>query len=243
MTIRVLVNGARGRMGQITLQAINNDSGLTLAGTANRGDDLARIIKATAAQVVVDVTTASAVFANVTTIIEANAHPVIGSSGLLPEQVQALQQICAQKQLGGIIVPNFSMGAVLMMRFAQMAARYFSQVEIIEMHHAGKEDAPSGTAIKTANMIAAAREQQQAPKAVKEVITGSRGALVKNIPVHAVRIPGVVAAQEVIFGGQGETLSIKDTAINREAYIPGICLACHTAPTLTHLAYGLDELL
>lgn len=243
MEIKVLINGARGKMGQEAVKAISQHSLLTLAGEANREDNLAAAINATQAQVVLDLTTASAAYQNALAIIEAGAHPVIGTSGLLPEQIQELQQRCAAKKLGGIIAPNFSIGAILMMRFAQMAAPYFPQVEIIELHHDGKEDAPSGTAIKTAHMIAAARKINNAPKVVKDIIPGSRGALVNNIPVHAIRLPGIVATQEVLFGGQGETLSIKDFAINREAYMPGICLACQKVTELTELVYGLEHLL
>jgi len=243
MAIKILINGAGGRMGQLAVETINKAEDLELVGTAYRGDDLTTMIKASQAEVVLDLTAASAVYENVTTIIAANAHPVIGTSGLTPAQVKELQQRCAEKQLGGIIAPNFSIGAVLMMRFAQMAAPYFSQVEIIEMHHTEKEDAPSGTAIKTANLIATARENVAAPKSVREIIPGSRGALANNIPIHAIRIPGVVATQEVIFGGPGETLSLKDSAINREAYMPGICFACRKVVGLRELIYGLDQLL
>lgn len=243
MTIKILVNGARGRMGQTAITAIRQTQDLTLVGEANRGDDLAKMIHTTQAQVVLDLTTASAAYENITTIIAAKAHPVVGTSGLLPEQIKELQQRCAQQRLGGIIVPNFSMGAVLMMRFAQMAAPYFPDVEIIEMHHKAKEDAPSGTAFKTAQMIASARNQTHSLQPSREVIPGSRGALVERIPIHAIRIPGVVATQEVIFGGQGETLSIKDAAISREAYSPGICFACRKVITLDGLIYGLEQLL
>ncbi|CAM4427875.1 MAG: 4-hydroxy-tetrahydrodipicolinate reductase [Legionellaceae bacterium] len=243
MTIKVVINGARGRMGQIAVQAITGDPNFTLVAEANRGDNLLHIIQKSKPDIVLDLTTASAVFENISQIIDANIHPIIGTSGLLPEQVKELQKRCADKQLGGIIAPNFSIGAVLMMRFAAMAAPYFSDVEIIEMHHTQKEDTPSGTAIKTAHLIDAARGKTNPPKSYREIIPGSRGALANNIPIHSLRIPGVVATQEVIFGGQGETFSIKDQAISREAYMKGICLACKKAPTLTELIYGLEHLL
>lgn len=242
MTIKILINGARGRMGQEAVKAIGQQADLELVGQANREDDLKQMIQTTQAQVVLDVTVASAAYKNISTIIDAGVHPVIGTSGLLPEQVTELQQRCKEKGLGGIIAPNFSIGAVLMMRFAQMAAPYFPQVEIIEMHHTGKEDAPSGSAIKTAQMIAATRTATP-PKAVREIIPGSRGAMANSIPIHAIRLPGIVATQEVIFGGQGETLSIKDSAISREAYMPGICFACRKVITLSELVYGLENLL
>lgn len=243
MPIRILVNGAHGRMGQEAIKTISNQADFELVAQAGRGDDLAALIKLSQAQVVLDLSIASVVYENLITIINANVHPVIGTSGLLPAQIVEMQQRCAQKKLGGIIAPNFSLGAVLMMHFAQLAAPFFPDVEIIEMHHDGKEDAPSGTAIKTANLIAAARITAASKKNLHETVAGSRGARVNEIPVHAIRLPGVVAAQEVIFGGQGETLSIRDNAINREAYMPGICLACRKVMTLSELIYGLEKII
>jgi 4-hydroxy-tetrahydrodipicolinate reductase len=241
--IRVLVNGAHGRMGQEAVKAVQADAELTLVGSAGKSDDLKAMIRDTKAQVVIDFTVASVAFESASTIIAAGAHPVIGTSGLSPEQIKKLQIQCVEKKLGGIIAPNFSIGAVLMMRYAKDAARYYQHVEIIEMHHAGKEDAPSGTAIKTAQMIAEARAEQLPKKTIRETIPGSRGASCENIPIHAVRLPGLIAAQEVIFGAPGETLSIRETSIDRSSFMPGVCLSCKRVITLDKLVYGLEDIL
>jgi 4-hydroxy-tetrahydrodipicolinate reductase len=159
------------------------------------------------------------VYFNTETILKNNARPIIGTSGLREAQVQALKKIAQEKKIGGIIAPNFSLGALLMMRFAQEAAKYFSRAEIIEMHHPQKKDAPSGTAIRTAEMMG-------------------------NQPhIHSVRLSGIVARQQVIFGSLGETLTIDHNTLSREAFIPGIKLACEKVMTVDDLIYGLDQLL
>lgn len=237
--IRILVNGAQGKMGQETVQAVQTDPELVLVAQAGHHDDLAALIRSSQAQVVVDFTTAAQVFETANIIIESGVHPVIGTSGLRPEQIRKLQEKCAEKKLGGIIAPNFSIGAVLMMRYAKEIAHYYDHAEIIEMHHDGKLDAPSGTAIKTAEMI----ENIKKPKAVHETISGSRGALCHHIPIHAIRLPGIVAAQEVLFGGNAETLSIRHQSIHRSSFMPGVILACKTVISLKEMVYGLEHLL
>ncbi|CAN5383957.1 4-hydroxy-tetrahydrodipicolinate reductase [soil metagenome] len=241
--ITILLNGAHGRMGQETHKALLLEPELQLVGELGRADDLATAIKNSKAQVVIDFTNPSQVFANTVTIIEAGLHPVIGTTGLTPLQIVELQELCATKKLGGIIAPNFSIGAVLMMRFAAEAAKYFSAAEIIEFHHQDKEDSPSGTAIKTADMIASARQQTPQLKQSREVITGARGALHRSVPIHAVRLAGIVANQQVIFGGKGETLTIQHNTINREAFMPGVILACKKVVQLDKLVYGLEYML
>jgi 4-hydroxy-tetrahydrodipicolinate reductase len=243
MTIRVLISGATGRMGQATVTAISNETSLTLVGQIGSKTDLATAIKESQAQVVVDFTTAEVAFKNARTIIDANAHPVIGTSGLTEVQIQELQKICAEKKLGGIIAPNFSLGAVLMMKFAQEAARYFPYTEIIEMHHDGKQDSPSGTALRTAEMMAKTRSNLDMTKPQRETIIGARGAKHHNIPIHAIRLPGLVAHQLVIFGGTGETLTIKHDSIDRQSFMPGVCLACKKVASLQELIYGLEHVL
>jgi len=243
MTIRILVNGASGKMGQECVKAIQNDSELQLVGQTARNDDLAQIIKTTHAQVVVDFTVPQAAYSNVLTIIQSGAHPVIGTTGITPEQITELKQQCASKKLGAIIAPNFSIGAVLMMQFSQTAAKFFPNVEIIELHHAGKADSPSGTALKTADLIAETRSSVPEVKASREIIPGARGASSHNIPIHAIRLPGLVACQEVLFGGLGETLSIRHDTIHREAFMPGVLLACKKVLQLDHLVYGLEHIL
>ncbi|MGE3920810.1 MAG: 4-hydroxy-tetrahydrodipicolinate reductase, partial [Gammaproteobacteria bacterium] len=170
-------------------------------------------------------------------------HPVIGTTGLLAEQIQALQQMANEKKMGGIIAPNFSIGAALMMKFAAEAVEFLPQVEIIELHHDGKKDAPSGTAIKTAELINAKRKTIPAKKHSEELFPGSRGANVNQIHIHSIRLPGFIAHQEVIFGGHNETLTIRHDSIHRSAFMPGVILACKKVIHLNHLVYGLDHLL
>jgi 4-hydroxy-tetrahydrodipicolinate reductase len=244
MTIRVLVNGAKGRMGGQVVQAVRGDGELELAGQTDLGDDLRAQIKATRAQVVVDFTTPAAAFANATAIVDAGAHPVIGTTGFKPAEIQALQERCRERKLGGLIAPNFALGAVLMMRFAAEAARHLTHVEIIELHHDGKAEAPSGTAIKTAEMIQAARPIAPRPQVEsKELAPGARGARAWTVPIHSVRLPGHVAHQEVILGGLGETLRIRHDSISRESFMPGVVLGIKKVVELKELIYGLEHLL
>lgn len=245
MAIRILVNGAQGKMGQMTVKALSNIPEITLVGTTDHNDDLLVEIKKAKADVVVDFTNAESVLHNTQSIIDAGAHPVIGTSGLLKEQVNKLQERCAQLKLGGIIAPNFSLGAVLMMKYSQEIAKYFPNVEIIEMHHDGKLDSPSGTAVRTAEMIAEARITQPnlPPKNTRETIPGARGANYHDIAIHAVRLPGLVAHQQIIFGGLGETLTIRHDSIDRQCFMPGIVLACKKVLDLEELVYGLENII
>ena len=242
--IRVLVNGAKGRMGQEVVKAVTAASDLELVDQTDLGDDLIARIKASQAQAVVDFTTAAVAFENTRKILEAGVHPVIGTSGLLAEQVAELQQLAEDKDIGGLIAPNFAIGAVLLMKYAQDAAKYLPDVEVIELHHNRKADAPSGTAVKTAQLIAEAR--QEIPKALveeKELFEGARGSEVHGVRVHSLRLPGLVAHQEVIFGGTGETLTIRHDSIHRESFMPGVCLACRKVIGTQQLFYGLEHLL
>lgn len=243
MPIRVLVNGASGRMGKTTVMAIRQDNAFELAEETHKTDDLKEAIKANNATVVVDFTNASVVFENSKKIIEAGAHPVIGTSGLLPDQIKELQQMCDEKQRGGIIAPNFCIGALLMMRFSAQAAHYFSEVEIVETHHEKKLDAPSGTAIKTAEMIACARKINPQSKELHETLSGARGACKDQIPIHALRLPGFLAKQDVIFGHLGGNLTLSHETIDRNAFMPGVILACKKVINLKKLIYGLETLL
>lgn len=243
MPIKVIVNGAQGKMGQIASQAVLSDGALELVAQTNKQDDLAAVIKTKQADVVIDVTVASSVWQNTNIIVDAGARPVVGTSGLNDQQIQALQQRCAQQKIGGIIAANFSIGAILMMRYAKDAARYYADMEIIEMHHAGKQDSPSGTALKTAAMLASARQYNPTVRPGHETIPGGRGASYETIPIHAVRLPGVLATQEVLFGASGETLSIKHHTLDRQCFIPGILLACKKVMLLQELVYGLENLL
>ena len=243
MTISVLVNGANGRMGQTVVKAIEADSELKLVGQTDRDDNLFQAIQDSKANVVVDFTTASSVYENAKTIIEAGAHPMIGTSGLSPEQIESLQAHCSEKKLGGIIAPNTSIGAVLMMKLAAEAAKHFSSVEIIELHHDQKEDSPSGTAVKTATMISENLIAIDKNINERELLAGARGATKNDIRIHSIRLPGLVAHQEVLFGGHGETLSIRHDSLNRDCFMPGVLLACKKVVGLDHLVYGLEHIL
>ena len=241
--IRVLINGSKGRMGKESVKAVSEDPDLDLVAQTDLGDNLPGEISQTKAQVVVDFTTAAAAMKNADCIIESGARPVIGTSGLLPEQVAELQKLCNKQNLGGIIVPNFAIGAVLMMKYSQDAAKYFPHVEVIEMHHDRKADAPSGTAIKTANLLAESRGSAPPTVDEKEILSGARGANAEDIRIHSVRLPGLVAHQEVIFGGQSQTLTIRHDSIHRDSFMPGVCLACKKVMDLNELVYGLEHLL
>jgi 4-hydroxy-tetrahydrodipicolinate reductase len=243
MPIRVLINGANGRMGQAAIKAISADAELELVATTTRGDDLIKTIKETAAQVVVDFTNADAVLASTRAIITAGAHPVVGTTGLLLSQIHELQTLCKNAKLGGIIAPNFSLGAVLLMKHAQEMAKYFEHVEIIEMHHDGKLDSPSGTSLHTAEMIAANFKSATNTKKTKETIPGARGATHHHIPIHSIRLPGLVAHEQVIFGGIGETLTLRHDSVDRISFMPGVCLACKKVVALSELVYGLENIL
>lgn len=229
MTIKVLVNGATGKTGRFAVDAVNEADDLELVGQTGRKDDLSAMIHKTGAEVVIDFTRPDTVYQNTQQIIGAGARPVVGTTGLKPEQINDLKKQCAQKKIGGIIVPNFSLGAVLMMKFAAEAAKYIPAVEIIEMHHPQKLDAPSGTAIKTAEMISSQRL--------------SSHPVHHNIPIHSVRLPGFYSHQSVIFGEPGEILTLSHQGLDRRCCIPGIQLACRKVIALQELLYGLEHLL
>lgn len=244
MTIAVIVNGAKGRMGRQTCQAVRDDPALELVGEADLGDDLAGLMASAGARVVIDFTHPDSAFANAHAIIEAGLHPVVGTTGFEPGQIAELQSLCAERKLGGLIAPNFAVGAVLMMRFAAEAARHLPHVEIIELHHDGKAEAPSGTAIKTAEGIVAARPQAPKPAVEsRELAPGARGTHAYGVPIHSVRLPGHVAHQEVILGGLGETLRLRHDSVSRESFMTGVVLAAKKVVELDRLYYGLEHLL
>lgn len=243
MLTRVIVNGASGKMGVLAAAAIESHPDFQLVGRLGRNDSLEAAIASLRPQVVVDLTRADCVYENSLTIIKQGAHPVIGSSGLMDEQIQQLTQLCDERHLGGIIVPNFSIAACLMMRFSAEAASFFPDAEIIEAHHAEKCDAPSGTALKTAEMMANGRTSPKKIRLQRELIPGALGASHHEIPIHSIRLPGILARQQVIFGGLGETLTLTHESIDRASFMPGVLLACQRVHELTTLHYGLEHLL
>ncbi|MFZ0219375.1 MAG: 4-hydroxy-tetrahydrodipicolinate reductase [Candidatus Aquirickettsiella sp.] len=243
MSIRVLVNGAAGRMGQITAATIKQDAAFELVAETHSSDELKKSLLSSKAAIGIDFTNAAVVFENAKNIILAGVHPVIGTSGLLPEQIKELQHLCAEKNLGGIIAPNFCIGVLLMMRLAEQAAQFFPECEIIETHHEKKLDAPSATAIKTAELISSARKKLPSIKKVHETLTSARGAVKNQVPIHALRLPGFLAKQDIIFGHLGGNLVIAHETIDRNAYMPGVLLACKKVMSLKKLVYGLENFL
>lgn len=242
MPIKILVNGAFGRMGQIVVKTMKENPDFELVGQTGREYDLVKSIQDSQAVIVIDFTHPDAVFNNTLMIIDAGAHPVIGTSGLTIDQVKELQNKSRQLKRGGVIAPNFSLGAVLMMKYAKEIANYMPNFEIIEMHHANKIDSPSGTAVKSAEMLASDSDKKST-NIYREIIPGARGAAYKNTNIHSIRLPGFLAHQQIIFGSVGETLTLKHDSIDRECFMSGVCLACKKVMTLDHLAYGLDEIL
>lgn len=243
MQTRVIINGARGKMGRITSDTLKKHPAFQVVGELGREDNLQQAILESQAQIVVELTQADCVYENSVTIIRNNAHPVIGATGLMPDQILSLKALAFEKKLGGIIVPNFSIAAVLMMQFAALAARLLPDVEIIEAHHPLKLDAPSGTAMKTAEMINEARGDKKNRPPIKEIIPHARGADYQDVLIHSLRLPGVLAQQSVIFGNTGETLTITHNSIDRSCFMPGLLLACQEVLQLDQLYYGLEKLL
>jgi len=244
MPIRILVNGALGRMGQITVKTLAQHPDFSLVGQTNRQDKLATAIRDSGAQVVIDFTHPDVVYQNTLTIIKAGARPLIGTTGLLPQQIKKLQAQCKTLKRGGLIAPNFSIGMVLMMKYAQDLVKHFPHVEIIEMHHDRKRDSPSGTALYTAEKLAESRgKAKPASLEIHETLAGARGADYLGIPIHAVRLPGLVAHEQIIFGDLGETLTLRHDSIDRQCFMRGVCLAAKKVMKINRLAYGLEELL
>ena len=234
--IRVLVNGAKGRMGQEIVKAVSNESDLEMVYGSDKEDDLGQVIDKYKPDVVVDFTVASSGFENAKTIISKGVRPVIGTSGFKAEDVKKLAQLSEEKKVGGIIAPNVAIGAVLMMKFAKEAAKYMDYAEIIELHHDKKEDFPSGTALKTAELIASNSN-------IKKNIQEGRAVYHDGIPIHSVRLPGLVAHQEVIFGGVGQALTLRHDSINRDSFMPGVVFSCRKVMELDRLVYGLENVL
>ena len=244
--IRVAIAGANGRMGREAVAAVSAESDMELVAKIVRGDSLRNALASSRPDVLVDLTTPEFVFANALACLDAGVRPVIGATGLSPEQVETLSDACANLSLGGLIAPNFAIGALLMMRFAADAARYFPDVEIVEMHHEKKVDAPSGTALKTARMIADARVGTpiSAPAGAFQSAPGARGGKgAGDIPVHSIRLPGYVASQEVVFGGSGQRLSLRHDSLDRASFMPGVLLAVRKVVDLTTLIHGLENVL
>lgn len=223
--IKVIVNGAKGKMGAQTVQAVTDDTDLQLVGALDVSDDLSSAIQSNQADVVVDFTIPSCVKANTITILQSGAHAVVGTTGLTPTDLSELDAIALQHNVGVFVCPNFAIGAVMMMKAAQLIAPYLPHVEIIEAHHEKKIDAPSGTAIKTAELINASNPE------------------IGDIPIHSVRLPGHVAHQDIIFGGLGQRLLLRHDSISRDSFMPGVIVCIKQVISASGLTYGLENII
>jgi 4-hydroxy-tetrahydrodipicolinate reductase len=242
--IQVVISGASGKMGIEAVKAVSQESDMQVVGTSRRSQPLAQVLSGVKANVVVDLTHPDCVYAHAKLILEHGAHAVIGTTGLTADQMAEIDQLATSKNLSVLICPNFAIGAVLMMQFAAQAAKYMPRVEIIEYHHDQKADAPSGTALKTAQLIAQEQPDINAkPLTETELLPGVRGGALSRIPIHSVRLPGFVAHQEVIFGGLGQTLTLRHDTISRESFMPGVLLCIRKASTLKGVVYGLENIL
>ncbi|MGY4965795.1 4-hydroxy-tetrahydrodipicolinate reductase [Streptomyces sp. 1222.5] len=244
--LRVAVLGARGRIGSEAVKAIEAAEDLELVGALGRGDKLETLAEA-GAQVVVELTTPASVMGNLDFCVRHGIHAVVGTTGWTEDRLTQLKGWLAQSpQTGVLIAPNFSIGAVLTMKFAQIAAPYFESVEVVELHHPNKVDAPSGTATRTAQLIAEARRAAgtaPAPDATVTALDGARGASVDGVPVHAVRLRGLLAHQEVLLGGEGETLTVRHDSLHHSSFMPGILLGARRVVTTPGLTFGLENFL
>lgn len=262
--INIIVAGPRGKMGRETVNMIMKTDHFNLVGVIDHKNDglmLSELegfstanvpifvnpdqcFSSTEADVLIDFTHPEAGVINANKALDYGVAPVIGTSGFSEKDVEHFKKRCEESKTGMIIAPNFAVGAVLMMKFSQMAARHFPDVEIIEQHHDRKLDAPSGTAVKTAEMIRLAREnKKQGHPEEKELIEGARGADFSGMRIHSVRLPGLVAHQQVLFGGEGELLTIRHDSMNRVSFMTGVRLATETVVKLDTLVYGLENIL
>jgi 4-hydroxy-tetrahydrodipicolinate reductase len=241
--IKVGVLGARGRMGAEVVKAVTDAPDLELVAALDLGDSLDDLVS-NGAQVVVDFTTPDSVMANLEFLIAKNIHAVVGTTGFDDARITKIKALLASSKSGVLIAPNFAIGAVLMMEFATKAAKYFESAEIIELHHPNKVDAPSGTAARTAELMSKSRKEAglaSMPDATSTSLDGARGATVGDVPVHSVRLRGLVAHQEVLLGGIGETLSIRHDSIDRVGFMPGVLLGVRQVVTHPGLTFGLEN--
>lgn len=240
--IKVGVLGARGRMGAAVCQLVQSQSDFELVASVDQGDDLTSL---TVADVVVDFTTPDVVMPNLEFLIKNDVNVVVGTSGFTPDRIDQVSTWLKNSSSAVLIAPNFAIGAVLMMKFAEAAATWFDSVEVIELHHPAKIDAPSGTARRTAEIIDAARKSANKANSADATKgdSSARGAKVGNIPVHSLRIAGLVAHQEVIFGNTGETLLIRHDSLDRSSFMPGVAVAIREIANHPGLTIGLENYL
>jgi 4-hydroxy-tetrahydrodipicolinate reductase len=269
--IPVVVNGAIGKMGREVIKAVSQADDMMLVGAVDRnpdylGQDIGEVIGCGPLEVpivndlqsilvlatqekiqgvMVDFTHPDSVYENVRTAIAYGVRPVVGTTGLSPDQLQDLSEFADKASTGALIVPNFCIGVILMQQAAMQACKYFDHVEIIELHHNQKADAPSGTAIKTAQMLAEMGKTYNPPQVEEsEKLAGARGSIAdENIRIHSVRLPGLIAHQEIIFGAPGQIYTLRHDNTDRAAYMPGVLLAIRQVTELKTLVYGLEKIL
>jgi 4-hydroxy-tetrahydrodipicolinate reductase len=242
--MRVGVLGAKGKVGATMVKAVQDADDLTFSAGVDAGDPLSELVAAET-DAVIDFTHPDVVMDNLKFLIDNGIHAVVGTTGFTDERLAQVEEwLAAKPGVAVLIAPNFAIGAVLSMHFAQQAARFFESVEVIELHHPHKADAPSGTAVRTARLIAQARKGLPPnPDATSTGMQGARGADVDGIPVHSVRLAGLVAHQEVLFGTQGETLTIRHDSIDRTSFVPGVLLAVRKIREFAGLTIGIEPLL
>ena len=259
---KVVVAGALGRMGKEVVAAICADPQLDMAGASDKkaveeylslpgglglipiSRDVEPMLIRVKPQVMVDFTHPEAVMENIRVALRHGVVPVVGTTGLTQQNLREIEALCETHSTGAFVAPNFAVGANLMIHFSRIAARYFPSAEIIELHHEAKADAPSGTAIRTAEeMIRSRGGTFEDGVTTKVFVEGARGGNMSGVHIHSVRLPGLVAHQEVLFGGQGQTLSIRHDSISRESFMPGVIMAVKQAPQIKGLVYGLDRLM
>jgi 4-hydroxy-tetrahydrodipicolinate reductase len=263
--IKIIIAGHRGRMGREAVKLVTNTSHYELTAVVDHKYDgmmlsdlegfqtihnvqvyseIENCLQNVDADVLIDLTTPEVGMLHAKTALAYNVRPVVGTTGFSESDLKELERICQEKDLGCIIAPNFAIGAVLMMKFSQMAAKYFNDVEIIEMHHDQKLDAPSGTAVKTAEMISSVREsKQQGHPNEKETLQGARGSNYDGMHIHSVRLPGLVAHQQVLFGSDGQTLTIRHDSYHRGSFMSGVKVAVESVMTNNTFVYGLENIL
>jgi 4-hydroxy-tetrahydrodipicolinate reductase len=240
--VRVGVLGARGRMGSETCRAVEADADLELVARLGRGDDREQLVERDV-DVAVDFTTARAVLDNVRFCLGRDIHVVVGTTGISRDDLADVAERAARSRANAFVAPNFAVGAVLMMRFAAQAAPFFAGAEIVERHHERKVDAPSGTALRTAELMRGARTRAWEAEVGHESLPGSRGGDAGGVRVHSLRLPGSVAHQQVVLGGPGETLTIRHDSLERTSFMPGVLLAIKRVSSLSGLTVGLERLL